>query len=88
MHEKWLRDDLRDRSDIPHSLKVFDGNIECAIHRHRDGEMSVWEAADSQWRARVKAWARKRFWFADMWGPPPDDPACRAPNSVLAEVSS
>jgi hypothetical protein len=87
MHEKWVRDDLRDRSHIPHALKVFDENIEAGIRRFRDGELSAWDIADSQWRARIKVWSRNpNLWNADMWGPPPGAEGCRAPHSILAEV--
>jgi hypothetical protein len=89
MHEKWLRDDLRDRSHIPHSLKQFNENIEAGIRRHQQGEETFWEMADSQWRSRVKGWSKNpQLWNADMWGPSPGDPACRAPRSIMAEVNA
>jgi hypothetical protein len=87
MHEKWGRDELRDRSHIPHALKVFDENIEAGIRRAKDGALSAWDMAESQWRARVKGWLKRpELWNADMWGPPPGVEGCRAPRSVLVEV--
>jgi hypothetical protein len=89
MHEKWLRDQLRDRSHIPHCLKVFDENIEAGIRHQKQGDVTTWEMADSQWRSRLKVWImRPDLWRTEMWGPPPGDSACRAPRSVMVEVSA
>jgi hypothetical protein len=87
MRERWLRDDIKDRSHIPHSLKVFDENIEVAIRRAKDGEISAWDVADTQWRARIKGWIKNPFrWVENMWGPPPNHPECRAPLSLITEA--
>jgi hypothetical protein len=86
MHERWLRDDLHDRSHIPHSLKVFDENIEVAIRRAQDGEMSTCDVGESQWRARLKGWKRNSgLWNENQWGPPPNVTGCRAPRSLVGE---
>lgn len=86
MHERWMRDDLKDRAHIPHSLKVFDEAIDSAIRRARDGEVSTWDLEDSRWRARLTGWKRKSsFWLEDHWGPPPGSPGCRVPGAVRRE---
>jgi len=89
MHEKFLRfGNAKDRSYLPSALKVFNDNIETAIRRHQNGgQLDEWDRRDSQWRARVKGWARNpRLWRQDMWGPPPGQPGCRLPRSVLVEL--
>lgn len=90
MHEKWMGNhDLSDRSKIPHSLKLFDENIEAAIRRVAAGgaEVDMWEQAQSQWRARISFWLKKpESWRVEMWGEPPGHSDCRAPHSLLAEL--
>jgi hypothetical protein len=88
MHELWTRDNLRDRSHIPHSLKVFDENIEAGIRRHKGGgDWSASDMVDSLWRARLRVWTESPSWWNhDMWGPPPGTPGCRAPRAVIAEA--
>lgn len=87
MHERWLRDEIKDRSHIPHSLKVFDENIEVAVRRAKDGEVTPWDLIESQWRARIIGWKKNPVhWQDNMWGPPPDQAGCRAPSSLLNEL--
>lgn len=89
MHEKWLRQsNLSDRSNIPHSLKIFDENIHSAIRRAQNGgsEIEPWELIESQWRARVLFWLTEKIWNEDMFGPSPDDSACRTPHRLLIEL--
>jgi hypothetical protein len=87
MHERWLRDTIKDKSHIPHSLKVFDENIEAAIRRAKGGDVSSWDLAESQWRARIKGWINNPLrWTENMWGPPPNHPGCRAPASLINEL--
>ena len=88
MHEKWLRYDLRDRAHIPHSLKVSDENIEAGIRRAQGEEVTTWDMEESKWRSRVKGWRRNpAFWNAEIWGPHPDQPGCRAPRSLLKDAA-
>jgi hypothetical protein len=88
MHEKWLRDDLRERSHFPHSLKLFDENMEAAIRRAHGDEVTTWDMEESKWRSRLKGWKRNpTFWNVENWGPRPDQPGCRAPRSLLAEAA-
>lgn len=88
MHEKWLRDDLRDRSHIPHSLKLFDENIEAGIRRANGDEVTPWDMEESKWRSRIKGWKRNPdFWNVDMWGPRPNQLGCRAPCALLKEAA-
>jgi len=42
-------------------------------------------AEEAQWIGRLQGFARNRFWLAPQWGPPPDDPTCRAPPSLIAQ---
>jgi len=88
LHERWLRDAIKDRSHIPHSLKLFDENIEVAIRRAKMGELSTWEISDNQWAARLRGWKKNSaHWIENMWGPPPNHPGCRAPDSLLNEFA-
>ena len=87
LHEKWLRDDLKDRSHIPHSLKPFDENIESAIRRHTQGDVTQWDIEESKWRSRIAGWLKKpSLWNQNMWGPSPDNLACRAPKALIREA--
>jgi hypothetical protein len=84
MHERWLRDEIKNRSNIPHSLKVFNDEIEAAIHRVKHGELSTWELSDSLWLARLRGWKKNPdLWPDNMWGPPPGHPQCRAPKRLM-----
>lgn len=38
---------------------------------------------DGQWAARVRGWTPGRFWNRGDWGPPPNEPGCRAPAHLL-----
>ena len=88
MHERWLRDDLKDRSHIPHSLKIFDENIDIAIRRAKVGEQTAWETSEIQWVARLRGWKKNpKRWIENMWGPPPNQTGCRAPESLLRELT-
>lgn len=87
MHEKFLRSGhLRDRKFIPHSLKVFDENIEMAIRRMNGiGIVDAWEVELSLWRARFKSWQKTGIWQTEMYGSAPFEPGCRVPKSILEE---
>jgi hypothetical protein len=85
MHEKYLRSGhLRDRSFIPHSLKVFDENIAAAVRVIKAGGVDETEAVYSQWCARVHGWKRNpKTWRTEHWGPAPGEAGCRVPASLL-----
>ena len=89
LHEKHLKNhDKGDRSDIPHSLKLFDDNIECAIRKIGGDELDEWEKVNNQWRARCRGWKKDRkFWRPEMWGPEPFKEGTRVPNSILNEIA-
>jgi len=38
---------------------------------------------DSRWALRLDGFDRRRFWNHDQWGPPPDQPGCKAPQRLL-----
>lgn len=39
--------------------------------------------ADAEWLGRIRSWERCQWWRAEH-GPPPDQPGCKAPPSILA----
>ena len=56
MHEKYLRSGhLRDRQFIPHSLKVFEDNIQSAVRMAKAGGVDEVDKVDSLWRPRTLA---------------------------------
>jgi hypothetical protein len=40
---------------------------------------------DGQWAARVRGWTPGRFWNRGDWGPPPNEPGCRAPSHLITQ---
>ena len=85
MHEKFLHwHNSQDRKLIPHSLKVFNENIEAAIRKSTGEEMDEWEKTISLWRARYRGWIKnKSHWQREMWGPEPDEKGTRVPKSLM-----
>jgi len=87
MHERWLRDDVDDRSNLPNSLKVFDEDIRIALIRLKGNELSHWDKEESKWLARLNGFKKNQaHWNVDMWGERPDHPDCRAPQHLLIEL--
>lgn len=88
LHERFLRvQDKRDRSLIPHSLKLFDENIEAALRRQKGETVDLWEAELSRWRARCKFWVKNHLsWRESMWGPAPFENGTRVPGAILREI--
>lgn len=85
MHERHLRVEFQnDRANVPHALKIFDDNIFNALRREGvGGVIDAWEAAESQWRARMAGWKKKKVWLREMWGPAPGENGCRVPKRFL-----
>lgn len=36
-----------------------------------------------RWKLRLEHFDRSRFWNRDQWGPPPNEPGCKAPQRLL-----
>lgn len=88
MHEKFSHQSFenKDRSNIPGVLKLFDQNILAAIRKSQGDEVTQFEAEMSRWRARVIWFVKKPgAWREEMWGPAPDQPGTRVPQSILRE---
>ena len=38
------------------------------------------------WRARTSVWKPGSFWDRNQWGPAPNEPGCKVPADILAEI--
>lgn len=85
MHERFLRNiNPNDCTNIPALLSIFEENIYSALRREGvGGVIDAWEAAESQWRARINGWKKKKIWLPEMWGPAPGQHGCRVPKRFL-----
>lgn len=71
--------------DPPSQLGIISDDLAAAHAAGRSLSTEPREPDDVvQWRARVRSYAKSKFWSA-MWGEPPSDPRCAAPVSILAE---
>lgn len=46
-------------------------------------ESEITSDRNSQWKARVGAWRKSKFW-PEMWGPKPGESGCQCPQELLA----
>lgn len=46
------------------------------------------EGEDALWKLRVSGWGKLKFWNRDLWGPTPDEPGCKAPQSLIQRRSA
>lgn len=61
--------------------KVLEGNYGAV----EGASLPVTTGDEIQWAARVRGWTPGRFWNRGDWGPPPNEPGCRAPAHLITQ---
>lgn len=75
---------------MPSTWRYFDDAVREALQAHacrRELEEfdPVIDRQAAQDRAHLRLWHEKRKWQRALWGPPPGEPGCRIPVSLIRE---
>jgi hypothetical protein len=79
-----IRDDtIRDSEDLPPQTPPSGGAVSKRVSTRKRSDVEVMPAAP--WEQRCRVWVESGFWV-DVWGPPPSEPGCHAPEALTAEA--
>lgn len=73
---------------LPRGWGYFDREVRARLQAEVATDKAEVEAMDperARWRRRLERWTVSGFWLDD-WGPPPDQPGCKAPSDLRAEL--
>lgn len=72
---------------VPTCISYFDNMIRDAIATKAYMEtQSTLSPEEQRWKLRIDGWKKKRFWV-ETWGDPPDSPYCMAPRHLMKEAA-